>query len=269
MPFVSVERAIYGKNPLIDVVCQLRFPRILSINETAPAAFQDYIRQEYPVFNVAVEQQQQFAFNADGTFVPSLIQSESNKNYCFSSADNAWTVNLTSTFLSMSTSKYSRWEEFYHKMSKPIAALSEIYKPAFYERVGLRYVDVITKSELGLTEASWGELIEPFALGFLSNDEIKDDIKNYSSVVEMDIGDSAFARIGTTIGFVEPLGPLTLQTQTMQNEQTLIIDSDLYYFRKELNELEQSLEYLHNISTKIIRAIIKDKLHVAMEPKTI
>ena len=39
--------------------------------------------------------------------------------------------------------------------------------------------------------------------------------------------------------------------------------------KKETNELNKSLEYLHNISKNLIRAIIKDKLHKAMEPNAI
>ena len=36
-------RTVYGKAPIHEVICQLRFPTILSINEREPAGFQDII----------------------------------------------------------------------------------------------------------------------------------------------------------------------------------------------------------------------------------
>lgn len=272
MPFPDVERVIYKNNPLIEVVCQLRFPRILSINETAPATFQDHIRQEYPVFNTMIEQQQQLALEAESFSIPRVIQTEANKNYRFSSEDGAWHVNLTSTFLSLSTSQYTRWEEFFGKLSKPIHALLEIYKPAFYERIGLRYVDAFTKSKLGLGDVDWSELINPFALGFLSNNEIKDEIRSYSSVAELDIGDKAIAQIRTVLGFVgttDPLNYFNHSANQTHSELSLIIDSDMFYLKKSLDESDSSLEYLHSVSSKLIRAIITEKLHNSMGPTSI
>jgi len=40
MKFPEVERVIYQKNPLVEVVCQCMFPRILAIDEGIPATFQ-------------------------------------------------------------------------------------------------------------------------------------------------------------------------------------------------------------------------------------
>ena len=46
--FSNEERMIYAKRQLVEVICQLRFPEILSIDASEPAAFQDRIRREYP-----------------------------------------------------------------------------------------------------------------------------------------------------------------------------------------------------------------------------
>ena len=42
------ERCVYQNNQLADVICQLRFPEILSISANLPAQFQDAIRDAYP-----------------------------------------------------------------------------------------------------------------------------------------------------------------------------------------------------------------------------
>jgi len=40
----------------------------------------------------------------------------------------------------------------------------------------------------------------------------------------------------------------------------------MFFMRKSIDELDESLNYLHNVSTKLIRAIITEKLHNAMKP---
>ena len=46
------KRVKYNRCPLVEVIFQLRFPTILSINSKQPADFQEKIRKEYP-FKVA------------------------------------------------------------------------------------------------------------------------------------------------------------------------------------------------------------------------
>lgn len=269
MPFRDVERVIYKNNPLIEVVCQLRFPRILSINECSPAVFQDKIRVDYPLFDVSIENQQQFVIDSidnDSQPIPRVIQSEKMKNYRFSSSDNFWHINLTSTFISLSTSKYVSWEEFLQKFKKAQEALIEIYKPAFFERIGLRYVDAFRRSNLNLEGVDWSDLIQPFALGFLANTEVKNDVRSHNYLVELDIGNDAMAQIKTALGLV---GSIENGLPIGNPEMSFIVDSDMFYIKKEISEIANALDYLHKVSTKLIRAMITDKLHQAMEPKKI
>ena len=48
--FSNETRCRYRRNPLAEVICQLRFPEILSIEANAPVEFQEAIRQEFPRF---------------------------------------------------------------------------------------------------------------------------------------------------------------------------------------------------------------------------
>ena len=41
-------RYAYGKSQLIEVICQLRFPTILSIDTREPADFQETVRAAFP-----------------------------------------------------------------------------------------------------------------------------------------------------------------------------------------------------------------------------
>jgi uncharacterized protein (TIGR04255 family) len=184
----------------------------------------------------------------------------------FTSSDNVWRVSLTSTSFTVSTQKYEQWEDLLSRMKVPLEAFLDIYKPAFYERVGLRYVDVFRKSKLCLDNAEWCELIEPFVVGYFGNQRLSPFVRNYNCAVEMDIGNGAIANINT---FLAKVGDVEHGKPVGQPETAFVIVSNLFFSRKELNDAKDSLDYLHSVSYRLIRAMITNKLHSAMEPSNI
>jgi uncharacterized protein (TIGR04255 family) len=220
---------------------------------------------QYPILQAANEFQQTVSVDmTDDNPMPRVTQSEKLPNYAFVSSDTKWKVNLTSTFLSLSTIQYCSWEDFYKKLKLLMEEFHKIYSPPFYERVGLRYIDAFTRSKLNLKDADWSELLHPFALGFLSNSDIKNDIKSFACSTEFDAGDGAFARINTGLGYVNSENT---QMPLPEQELSLIVDSDIFVFRVNKDMLLPKLEYIHKVSTNIIRSVITEKLHKAMEPE--
>lgn len=267
MALDDLKRVIYEENTLIQVVCQFRFPRILSINEKDPVDFQEQIRTEYPINNTQIMQQQALELNVDianPILTPKIMQTETVKNYSFISEDGFWNVNLTNTFLSLSTTKYESWEDFSEKLIKPLNALNEIYKPAFFERIGLRYVNAIKRSKFALQNEPWNELIEPFALGFLSNNNAT--VIGYNSSSELAMENNVFARVNSFLGIETNMDGANIQS----SETALIIDNDIYFNeKKKHDEVNNALESLHSVSTELIQMVLKDKLRKAMKPKDI
>ena len=47
--FPPSPRVIYSKAPLVQVICQLRFPTLLSIESQPPVEFQERIRDHFPL----------------------------------------------------------------------------------------------------------------------------------------------------------------------------------------------------------------------------
>lgn len=138
------KRVKYNRCPLVEVIFQLRFPTILSINSKQPADFQEKIRKEYPFYDEGIEEQNELLINTNGK--SAQLKSSQNKNYSFVSVDKTYKVNLTSTFIAISTRKYTQWEEFSEKVRQVVKAFQETYEVPFYTRVGLRYIDVIQSS---------------------------------------------------------------------------------------------------------------------------
>ncbi len=142
---MTSKRVIYEKNPLIEVIIQYRFPKILALNTNDPIDFQNAIKGEYPIYQLTLENQQEitFAINQNNTVppIPSIIQKQPVRNHTFISGDGTYKINLTNEFISISTLSYHRWEEMLSHLKTPLSAFEKIYKPPFYERIGLRYID--------------------------------------------------------------------------------------------------------------------------------
>src|SRR5579862_1199021 len=143
MTFPDSPRVIYKQNPLVEVICQLKFPPILKIESDPPAAFQEKIRKEYPMMLESSSDQPPLPpaiSRALSQAVPGFFQ---GRTYTFQSEDERWKVVITREFLALSTAHYTRWEEFRSKLQVALEALVGTYDPSFFVRVGLRYRDII------------------------------------------------------------------------------------------------------------------------------
>ena len=129
MLFSDRPRTHYEKTLAHEVICQLRFPTILSINNVEPADFQERIREDFP----------QYARKQD-VLPPQIVNGKPEPqppvtNYHFLSQDGRWKLNLTKDFIALSTLSYPGWEEFARMLDKPLAAFIQFYKPAYFQRV--------------------------------------------------------------------------------------------------------------------------------------
>lgn len=256
-----MERVIYKKNPLIEVIVQFRFPKILALNLGDPVDFQEAIKADFPIYQLTLENQQEISISIgqDNVPIPSVIQKQPLKNHNFISQDGQYKINLTSGFISISTLGYTRWEELLSRFSNPLNVFEKIYTPSFYDRIGLRYVDVFSRKNLGLEDKSWRELIEqPWIGAFSSIDESK--MINLGLDVEYYLDDRiSRAKIHTGIG------------ATNNNpERVFVIDSDFIHIQNTTAENALSvLNYLHDNAKLFIRSAITDTLHNAMEPEIV
>lgn len=260
--FSSESRCIYRNNPLAEVICQLRFPEILTIETNLPAQFQEEIRDEYPQYSARKEAAAPKLSGTPGNL--SLQKQEPTTNYQFVSEDGIWRVNLTSKFISLACTKYVRWEEFAKKLDKPLAAFIKIYRPAYFERIGLRYINFISRIHLGLTEYSFSELIAPCYLGLLAEEDVSENSASRCNL-DAEIGIRGGCRVKLHAG----PGLVKRNNQTDQ-EVKFIFDQDLYMPGKlPVNLSAGALETLHAQAFSIFRGAVTDRLHDALEPESI
>lgn len=260
--FSREERVRYKKNQLGEVICQLRFPEILTIEANVPVDFQEAIRDAFPRYSVRKEAPLPKLTGAPGNL--QLEKQPQNNNYQFASADGVWRVNLTSRFISLACSRYTCWEDFAAKLDKPLAAFIQIYRPAFFERVGLRYLNFISRGALGLQDTPYRELIQPQYLGLLGDDDVQESAATRSTVdAEMAIRGGCRAKIHAGPGFVKRGG-------LSDKEAKFVLDLDLYMAGNvAVNLSAGALQTLHAQADSIFRGAITDTLHNAMEPEAI
>ncbi len=262
MLFPDVKRVIYNKNPLDNVICQLQFPPILKIDSETPSDFQEIVRGTYPnlsdsseiMFNLSQDMEKQIPSES----VQKALTSPGIKNYQFSSEDGNWKINLTRNFIALSTNNYYRWEEFKERLELPLKALIDIYSPSYFTRIGLRYVDVIVRSNLGLDGVNWRELIHGNILGLIAVPALSERIIGAQSIYEIKLD--------------EEDNNVRLSTRTVrkidQNEVCYMIDSDIFTKNKtEADKVLDKVEYFNKTASRLIQWCIKEKLHEAMEPK--
>jgi uncharacterized protein (TIGR04255 family) len=259
MFFPESERVIYGKNPLVEVICQLRFPRILKIDTELPAAFQERIRQAYPQFSQSPKIDL-------GLVSPELarlvgldqVLGSGQQKFEFVSADRDWKVTFTSHSLALTTTKYHRWEQFKDHLAEPLSALHDIYQPAFFTRIGLRYKDLIRRSSLGLAGVTWRELLASHVLGELGWPGIEEMSLQVARDILFDLTDQG-CKIRVQHGIAKSDG---------DPETCYLIDCDFFSeAQTEPKDAIRTLDRLNNESGRLFRWCITQRLHASMDPR--
>lgn len=257
--FSTLPRCRYGINPLAEVICQFRFPEILSINANVPAEFQEAIRETFPRY---LHRKEMTPPKVSGT-PGNLTMQEQNvvNNYQFMSADGTWRINLTGTFISLTCTRYTCWEDFARKLDQPLAAFIKIYRPAYFERVGLRYLNFISRSSLNLNGVPFSRLVKSCYLGPMAEPDVAETSVARSMLdCELALRGGCRVKIHAGPGLVKRGGK-------EDKEVKFIFDQDLYMpGQLQLNLAVGALQTLHSQADSIFRGAITEELHEAMEP---
>jgi uncharacterized protein (TIGR04255 family) len=248
-------RIVYDRNPLTQVICQLRFPPVLRIEAELPAGFQERIRGLLPMYR---ESDSQIALPA-GVPLPeeiaNLVRANTKKPRTFASADDRWVLTLTKDFLALSTNQYVRWEEFRRYLDSSLTALEAEYSPALYSRIGLRYQNLVRRSTLKLADVDWSDLLRHQLAGELSAKEIAPFVESTArqTVVRLSRFES---RVAIRHGLVLD-----------GDEHCYAIDNDFYTKAQTENaNVVPILQFFSAQAHCLFRWCIADRLHDAMGP---
>lgn len=267
MAFPESTREVYEKNPLVRVTCGLRFPPILSIVSKEPAEFQEKIRAYYPLYETGFVLTPLVQQSIPGVITPQGLPSALPTVHRFISADHVAEIDLARDFISISTQKYKRWEDFRDGINLAMSALESVYKPPFYVHVELRYQDIIDREVLGLGDTAWSELIRGPVIGLLADPAVAPMVISRQSQTLINIGDGAF------LNLVQSLGQQAFQV--VQGQQITVqvgsskygIDADFYTSKRRSSaEVPADLARFNRESGYFFRWAITTKLRSALRP---
>jgi len=256
MSFPESQRIVFRENPLVEVISQLSFPTILQIAAEPPVAFQERVREHYPIYE-----------RGDAPALPSEVSRVLAEfpiqlgfdavTHRFSTEDRSRQIALTKDFVALTVNDYSRWEDFETALAEAKAALEEVYHPAFYLRIGLRYRDVVDRSRLALQDEPWSELLSTNMLGLLGADpDIQRGIKAIRGEVLVALDDPPGASVRLIHGLFD---------QTEGEAQTYVVDADWFITeRSNTDEVMGVLGRLNRQAGNLFRWAITPKLRDAL-----
>lgn len=252
MDFPDVERVIYDNNPLSEVVCQVRFPRILAIDERLPSEFQVGLGSEFPFVEAREAINIAAAFTAD-------MASLRRTHYDFQNEARDTTITLCSEFVAVTSRSYQRWEHFSGHIERALTALEKSYPIPMFTRIGLRYVDTISREDLGLSGTKWSDLIKRAALGIVADNVIPiSDVEELLNTAVLNLPRGKVA-IRTGIRQVEPNSDFTV----------FVVDSDFFYDQpvKGKQDATDLCSTFNRYAGRAFRWFITDQLHAALGPQ--
>ncbi|MCY4466812.1 MAG: TIGR04255 family protein [Chloroflexi bacterium] len=264
--FSDVERVIYRNNPLQSVICQLMFPPILSIESALPAAFQDKIRSDFPLFQAAAESDDIPLPPAIAELIPQdlrqvLIASD-RRRYQFLSKDKNWTITLARDFVALQTRTYRRWEDFREHLEKMVHALISVYAPDSISRLGLRYQNAIDRNAMELANVPWRDLIAPQVLGPLGLPDYEPEIVEQNGVFSLSMNAAG--------DFIRVSHGLAHASESQDSDLVFLLDNDLFTSDEvpaEVNNVISRASEFNILNRNFFRWCILDPLHTAMGPE--
>jgi uncharacterized protein (TIGR04255 family) len=133
-------------SPLVEVICQVRFPPILRIAIQEPSEYQELVRDEFPLLQV----EQGFMVRIPGPGVKAEPVAEPQPRiHRFRTADEQTAISIAADFYALSTNRYITWKEFARQLGLAHDAMQRVYKPVYATRIGLRYVNRLTPMNTG------------------------------------------------------------------------------------------------------------------------
>lgn len=251
--FPVSSRVLYGRNPLAEVICQVRFPTILKIEAETPSAFQEKVRNRFPGFERA---KNPLEGRVPAEILKVMGRSLGANNYVFATEDENTKLTLASDSLAIATSAYVTWDDFKADLDVALRAFESEYKPSFYSRVGLRYQNLLRRSLVG-PDIQWANLLRSELAAELTIPEWGAAVQTVQKTIQCKIGDGdAFT---LQHGLAEAEG---------SSETLYLLDFDYFNENKtEISDVDAALNRLHGHSGNAFRWAISETLHQAMEPQ--
>jgi uncharacterized protein (TIGR04255 family) len=254
--FPPSPRVIYEKAPLSQVICQLRFPPLLKIESEPPADFQERIRHRFPLLERTQLQIPDLPPELAQMLGAAIPQSKSE--FSFRTEDGASTLNLGPEQIALTTTKYTRWERFLDDLTPALQALLELYRPSFFQRVGLRYINTIVRSALEIPDERWSALLQSHILGELTIPAVEAQVTELKRNIRVDLPNELGCAMFLQHGFAKKA-----------DNSEIVYRLDFDFSRSAKTEVADARDTLNRFNSMVGRAFrwcITESLHEHLRP---
>jgi uncharacterized protein (TIGR04255 family) len=238
------------RSPLSEVICQVKFPPILRIGKEPPTNFQDTIRDRFPGLEIDQGVVQQLGINpaAENPVLGTLP-----KLYRFKAYDSKSYVGLSYDFFAFSSSNYSHWKDFVNDFSFIEQAVLAEFNPPFVSRIGLRFINRITRKNSGCkTYIELAELLREELTCLIRTDIWKEPIEMISHIVLQDNSAKLILRYGYA---------------KEENEPFFLLDFDYFEDSQlEFKNLSKKIDRYHNKIYQAFRWCLKENSLIHFRP---
>lgn len=221
--------------PLVEVICQIRFPPLLRLAESRPIEFQERIRHRFPEF----EEQRGIILRVEsGESDRSFEAQRGARVYVFHTPEHDTSVTLSADFYALKTTNYTVWPEFSRDLALVHDALVRVFDPAYATRIGLRYVNMITTENTGCRDIS----------------EVRALLRSeLTCLFETDMWDSA-DELGTQVVLRDENAKFAIRVGLVKQEQEQGFVLDFDYFVEGRTSLDGVVERCAGYHDAIYRA---------------
>lgn len=213
------DERVSRRSSVSTVVCQIGFDEQPRVGEGRfPIEFHERLggpAGRYPKLESATEQRMIVELGV----APSQ-QQITRRGWSFESQDPGWSLALMpdSAALQADEASYAGWDDFLDRVRELLDALDDILGPTVQQRVGLRFVDRIRGSRIGVGEPSeWAAYIQPPFLGLLGLPGLGPAVRAGQQQHVLDAGDGATCRLRHGLALV-----------TGDERSVYVIDCDLF-----------------------------------------
>jgi uncharacterized protein (TIGR04255 family) len=248
----------FTQDTLEQVICQLRFPTILAIGTAPPAEFQNRVRHKYPLYQRTGDQPPLPAELGPVLAQLGMPSPPFLVGHQFNTEDSACTISLTQDFVAIAHLHYDRWENFLPEIDLAESALREVYQPAFYTRVGLRYRDIVNRVSIGIKQEDWSNLIQPYFAGLLATETATSVLQSTSATrLRIDAVEGATVTIRHGLTEIES-----------RPDPCYVIDADFAAEGKcDRDGAFRALDIFHHLAGNLFRWAITPRLYEALGPE--
>ena len=250
--FPEVEDIPLERPPLIEVICQVRFPTILSIGRSQPVKFQEAIRQRFPELEEEPRLQLRVVSGSGGAV--SEVDA-SGRVFRFRTRTGDAVVALADESYSISTSNYTVWDAFAKDLALVHEAAISAYDLPYAKRIGLRYVNQLDFDRTGCkTLEELQEFLHPDLAALMRTDAWNQPDELVSQVLLPDSDGRLVLRVAV---------------RTASNESPIVLlDFDYYEEGPEipLNDLVERCNRYHKVIYRAFRWSLRPDKLVAFKP---